>query len=253
LTTFNSSAKTAQCKGIVQAVIKEVNGHVDSNNWTLQQQRNVPENVQIVPSVWSLQCKCDLITNKVKSHKARLNLHGQKQVYGMNYFETYAPAVTWFAIRLMVIFGIIFCWALGQVDIVMAYPQAPIKMDIYMELPQGIQTKHGNSKEHVSKLEKNIYDQKQAGCMWNSFLVDKLPSIGFTTSLIDDCVFFCGNIIFMVYVDDGIFLGSDDLQLQEVIKEIQNLGLNIEDQGQPADYVGVNIKKLKDGSYEFTQ
>jgi hypothetical protein len=24
----------------------------------------------------------------------------------------------------------------------MAYPQAPIKMDIYMELPQGIQTKH---------------------------------------------------------------------------------------------------------------
>ena len=31
------------------------------------------------------------------------------------------------------------------------------------------------------------------------------------------------------------------------------MGLNIEDQGHPADYVGVNIKKLKDGSYEFTQ
>jgi hypothetical protein len=56
----------------------------------------------------------------------------------------------------------------------------------------------------------------------------------------------------MVYVDDGIFLGSNKLQLQEVIKEIKNLGLNIEGQGHPADYVGV-IKKLKDGSYEFTQ
>jgi hypothetical protein len=43
------------------------------------------------------------------------------------------------------------------------------------------------------------------------------------------------------------------LQLQEVIKEIQDLGLNIEDQGHPADYVGVNIKKLKYGSYKFTQ
>jgi hypothetical protein len=135
----------------------------------------------------------------------------------------------------------------------MAYPQAPIKMDIYMELPQGVQTKHGNSKEHVLKLEKNIYSQKQAGRMWNSFLVDKLTSIGLTTSLIDDCIFFRGDIIFMVYMDDGIFLGSNDSQLQEVIKEIQNLGLNIEDQGHPADYVGVNIKKLKDGSYEFTQ
>jgi hypothetical protein len=103
------------------------------------------------------------------------------------------------------------------------------------------------------KLEKNIYGQKQAGRMWNSFLLDKLMSIGFTTSLIDDCIFFHDDIIFMVYVDDGIFLGSNDLQLQEVIKEIQVLGLNFEDQGHPADYVDVNIKKLKDGSYEFTQ
>jgi hypothetical protein len=139
------------------------------------------------------------------------------------------------------------------VDFVMAYPQAPIEMDIYMELPQGIQTKHGNSKDHVLKLEKNIYGQKQAGCMWNSFLVDRLTSIGFTMTLINDYVFFHGDIIFMVYMDDGIFLGSNDSQLQEVIKEIQNLGLNIEDQGHPVDYVGVNIKKLKDGSYEFTQ
>jgi hypothetical protein len=135
----------------------------------------------------------------------------------------------------------------------MAYPQAPIGMDIYMELPQGIQTKHGNSKEYVLKLENNIYGQKQAGRVWNSFLVDKLTSIGFTMSLIDDCVFFRGDVIFMVYIDDGIFLGSNNLQLQEVTKEIQNLGLNIEDQGHPADYVGVNIKNLKDGSSEFTQ
>jgi hypothetical protein len=122
----------------------------------------------------------------------------------------------------------------------MVYPQAPIKMDIYMELPQEIQTKHGNSKDQVLMLKKIIYCQKQAGHMWNTFLVKKLMAIGFTTSLIDDCVFFCDDIIFIVYVDDGIFLCSDNSQLQEVIKEIQDLGLDIEDQGHPADYVGVN-------------
>jgi hypothetical protein len=47
-------------------------------------------------------------------------------------------------------------------------------------------------------------------------------------TLIDECVFFCNDIIFMVYMDDGIFLGSGASQLQDVIKEIQNLGLNIE-------------------------
>ena len=197
--------------------------------------------------------KRDLTTNKVKSHKARLNLHGGKQIYGMNYYETYAPVVTWFAIRLIVTFGIIFHWALRQVDFVMAYPQAPIEEDIYMELPQGIDTATGNSKDHVLKLLKNIYGQKQAGRVWNSHLVEKLASIGFHPSLIDDCVFYRGDVIFMVYVDDGIFVGSDDTQLQDIINEIQGLGLNIEDQGHPADYVGVNINKLQDGSYEFTQ
>ncbi len=183
-----------------------------------------------------------------------MNLHGGKQVYGMNYYETYAPVVTsWFAIRLMIVMGIIFCWALHQVDFVMAYPRAPIEMDIYMEWPQGVKTTTGNSKDHVLKLLKNIYGQKQAGRVWNSFLVDKLTSLGYTPFLIDDCVIFCDDIIFMVYVDDGIFLGNDDAQLQQAIKEIQDLGLNIEDQGHPADYVGVSIKKLHNGSYEFTQ
>ncbi len=56
----------------------------------------------------------------------------------------------------------------------------------------------------------------------------------------------------MVYVDDGIFLSYDDTQLLQEIKEIEGLGLNIEDQGHPADYVGVSIKKHCNGHYELT-
>ncbi len=62
----------------VQAVIKEVNGHVDCNNWTLQKRSKVPQDIQIVPSVQSLQHKRNLIMNRIKSHNARLNLHGRK-------------------------------------------------------------------------------------------------------------------------------------------------------------------------------
>jgi hypothetical protein len=91
-------------KEFVQAVVKEVNRNVDSNNWTLKKCDEVPDDAQIVPSVWSMRHKRNLTTNQVKSHKARLNLHGGKQVYGMNYFETHAPVVTWFAIRLYGLF-----------------------------------------------------------------------------------------------------------------------------------------------------
>jgi hypothetical protein len=79
-----------------------------------------------------------------------------------------------------------------------------------------------------------------------------LMSIGFTPLQIDDCMFCPDDIIFMVYVDYSIFLGIDDLHLQDIIKEIQD-HLNIEDQGHPANYVGVNIEKLTDGSFEFNQ
>ena len=250
---YHQALQQPDAHQFAKAIVKEVNGHVENNHWQLIKRKDVPEEAQVVPSVWSMRRKRNLTTNEITKHKARLNLHGGKQVYGMNYYETYAPVVTWFAIRLMIVMGIIFCWSLRQVDFVMAYPQAPIETDIYMELPQGVQTATGNSKDHVLKLLKNIYGQKQAGRVWNSFLVDKLTSLGYTSSLIDDCVFFRGDIIFMVYVDNGIFLGNEDTQLKQAIQEIQNVGLNIEDQGHPADYVGVSIKKLRDGSYEFTQ
>jgi hypothetical protein len=171
---------------IVESVIKEVNSHVDNNHWKLIPRTEVPEGTEVVPSVWAMQCKRDLTTGKVTKHKARLNLHGGKQEFGTNYYKTYAPVVTWFTIRLLIVFGILFGWALSQVDFVRAYPQAPIEMDMYMELPTGIHTKHGNSKDHVLKLLANIYWQKQAGHVWNSYLVTKLRDINFKQSLIDD-------------------------------------------------------------------
>jgi hypothetical protein len=158
----------------VDAVIQEGNGHVDNKHWTLIKRSKVPEGADVVPSVWSMRRKRDITTNEIKKYKARLNLHGGKQVFGMNYYETYAPVVTWFAIRLLIVIGIIFGWALCQVDFVMAYPQAPIECDMYMELPQGIRTSEGESKDHVLKLLKNINGQKQAGQVWNEYFVDKL-------------------------------------------------------------------------------
>ncbi len=60
------------------------------------------------------------------------------QEYRVNYYNTHAPVVTWFAIRLMIVFGILFNWAMCQINFVMAYPQAPIEMDMYMELRRAL-------------------------------------------------------------------------------------------------------------------
>ena len=46
---LQQALKQPNLKEFVQAVIKEICGQVDSNNWMLQEQNKVPEDVQIVP------------------------------------------------------------------------------------------------------------------------------------------------------------------------------------------------------------
>eukprot|EP00804_Cyclotella_cryptica_P008848 CCRYP_013060-RA/>CCRYP_013060-RA protein AED:0.39 eAED:0.55 QI:0/0/0/1/0/0/3/0/78 len=72
------------------------------------------------------------------------------------------------------------------------------------ELPTGIKTKHRNSKDNILKLLASLYGQRQDG---------------FQQSLIDECVF---------YRDD--FISSSLMMLQDS-------GLNIEDEGLPANFI----------------
>ena len=109
------------------------------------------------------------------------------------------------------------------------------------------------TKRTTSSNSLQICTVRQAGRVWNGYLVNKLLEIDFKQSQIDDCVFYRGDEIFIVYVNDSIFLGSSDEQLSSIITEMRNLNLDIEDQGHSADYVWVNIKRTKDGSIGLSQ
>ena len=107
-------------------------------------------------------------------------------------------------------------WKTRQIDYVLAFTQAPVERECYIEIPKGICTK--NKGEHVLKVEKNIYGQKQAGRVWNQHLVRKLANdVGFTQSEHDKCLFYKGNVIYLLYTDDSILTGPDDDELDQVM------------------------------------
>ena len=54
----------------------------------------------------------------------------------------------------MIAMSIIFCWALCQVNFVMAYSQDPVETDIYMELPQGIKLQLGTPRATCSSYSR---------------------------------------------------------------------------------------------------
>ena len=171
-----------------QAAIKEFNDHCERKHWILIERSQVPKGKNVLPAVWSMKRKRDILTGKIIKYKARLNVHGGKQIQGQDYFETYSPVATWIVIRFLMILCLMLGWKSKQVDFVLAFPQANIEHDMYMELPAGIIPKDRN-KDYVLLLRKNLYGQKQASRVFYLYLREGLEKIGFRVSKIDECLF----------------------------------------------------------------
>ena len=64
-----------------------------------------------------------------------------------------------------------------------------------MRIPKGFELEGGNENDYVLKLNKNVYGQKQAGRVWNKYLVNKLTKeLNFKQSNVDECIFYRGNL-----------------------------------------------------------
>jgi Reverse transcriptase (RNA-dependent DNA polymerase) len=134
----------------------------------------------------------------------------------------------------------------------LAYPQAPVECELYMKIPKGFTIEGVTSKTHALKILKNLYGQKQAGRVWNQHLHENILKLGWKQSTADDCVYYKKNVIFCVYVEDGILFSKFDEEIQECIAELQDT-FNISIEGDVSDYVGVNIERQKDGTIHMTQ
>jgi hypothetical protein len=250
---FHQAMRQPDRDEFIKALVKEINDHIINKHWVLVRRDQVPPGTKILDSVWSMKRKRDLKTRQVYKYKARLNVHGGQQEYGVNYFETYSPVVNWFSLRTLLTLSLLNSWYTRQIDFILAYPQAPIEFDMYMELPKGVEMHDGNRKTHVLKLLKNLYGQKQAGRVWNQHLVKGLLKIGFQQSEIDECVFYRNSTIFVVYVDDGIFASPNNKEIDQAIMDLRKAKFDIEDKGDIKDYLGVHVTKLSDGKLKLWQ
>lgn len=143
-----------------------------------------------------------------------------------------------------------------SIDFVLAFPQAELDIDVYKELPFGFEGPNSNQK-YVLKLNKNLYGLKQAAHNWFEMLRDGLQARGFEQqSHLDPCVFIGKDAILLVYVDDSlVFSKKDSGAADRLIADLQkeNENFSFIDEGDIEKYLGVDVKKRKDGSYELTQ
>ena len=174
----------------IDAMAREVKDHENYDHWELISKTAVPKGTIILPAVWSMKRKRHIQTNEVYKWKARLNVHGGKQIKGIHYWETYSPVVKWSSVRLFLTLAAINGWKTRQMDFILAYPQADAETDnLYMEIPHGFEF-NNSRKTHCLRLKKNLYGGKASGRIWNQYLHKGLIKLGFKQSAINECIYY---------------------------------------------------------------
>lgn len=249
---LHQAMKEPDKEHFLTAMRNEIDSQMDYGGLELTHINDVPKYATILPAVWQMKRKRDIRTRKVKKWKARLNIDGSRMIKNRDYDQTYAPVANWNSIRLLLILVLIHGWHTKQLDYVLAFTQAPVERELYMQIPKGFEVNGAKPGEYVFKLRRNTYGQKQAGRVWNQFLVSKLKTIGFEQSAVEECVFYRGKMIYVLYTDDSILAGPDENGINQTIEEMQAI-LDMTVEGDLSDFLGVNIERKENGEIEMTQ
>ena len=143
-------------------------------------------------------------------YKARLVALGNKQEYGVDYEETFAPVVKMTTVRTILAIAASQSWRLHQMDVKNAFLHGDLQEEIYMKLHSGMTT---SSPHDVCKHRCSLYGLKQEPRAWFEKFRSTLLSFNFTQSQFDSSLLLhtstSGIVILLVYVDDIIITGID--------------------------------------------
>jgi hypothetical protein len=257
--TWDEAMNGENAEGYWQACQKEYETLLKMDVW--EEVEREPW-MNIIPSTWAFRCKRfpDGLVRKLKS---RFCARGDKQIEGVDFFETYAPVVNWQTVRLMLVMSLLMGLSTSQVDYTAAFVHADIDKDpnwdnmteeerkrsgVYINMPRGFANAH-----KVLKLKKSLYGLKQSPRNFFLHLKDKLEGVGFEQSISDQCLFISDKVVCLVYVDDTLFFAENDEDITEVIKNLQEAGMELEVEDDVAGFLGVHIDRRKDGTIHLTQ
>ena len=226
----------------VKAMQKEIDDHESRGHWSVVDRSQIPPKMKTILAIWSFKRKRKPDGTIIK-HKARLCAHGGMQQWGINFWETYAPVVNWLSVRTLLILSLVLDLETRSIDFVLAFPQADLDIDVYMEIPFGFTI--DGSRRKVLKLEKNLYGLKQAAYNWYEFLKQGLERRNFRQSETDNCVFYRNDCIVLTYVDDCVIFSKSKKVADDLILSLEqgNENFDFTDDGDLLTYLGISLTK----------
>jgi len=143
--------------------------------------------------------------------KAHFIAKGFTQVFSIDYEETFSPVARFETLHLIISLTTLHNWELEALNVKTAFLYDKLDKEIYMQQPECYVIK--NKETYVYRLQKSIYELKQAALKWDKQLHASLLKMGFQCTSADPETYvkIIGQdiIILLVYVDEALFTGNN--------------------------------------------
>ena len=135
------------------AMESELQARDENHTWDIV---SCPPNVKPIGSKWvyTLKLKSD---GSLDRYKAQLVGLGNKQEYGLDYEETFAPVAKMTIVRTILAIASSKSWPLHQMDVRNAFLHEDLQEEIYMKLPIDMSM---TASHEVCKLRRSLYGLK---------------------------------------------------------------------------------------------
>ena len=177
----------------------------------------------MVSSVWAF-CRKRFPDGSIRKLKARICARGFEQIEGIDYFETFAPAVQWMTVRVCLIMIILLQLENKQIDYTAAFLQAPLDHDVYVDMPKMF-TKAGK----VWLLNRALNGLKDAHRAYFIHTKNKLEELGFRQLDANPCLFISPTVILLYYCDDCLQLYKTPNEVNTLTRRIKEVGMLFEE------------------------
>ncbi|MBW0573649.1 hypothetical protein O181_113364 [Austropuccinia psidii MF-1] len=209
-TSYREAIKSADRDQWMAAIKDELNGMIEENVFQQVELKQALAEVlheSILSTKW-------VFVKKPERYKARLVARGFKQIYGINYEETFAPTPTFNALRLLFSTACLKKWPIKTFDVKVAFLHSLIDKPVYVWYPQGSQQNDEDMSTYI--LSKGDH-----------------------------------QAILWILVDDGAITASSDKLMLELMESL-NSKLKIKWDIVISGLVGIAIEKVNEG-FKFYQ
>lgn len=201
-----------------------------------------PPGANVLGGMWILSRKRDK-HHRVVGHKARWVIFGNHQIYGYDFFDTYASVGRSDSMRSLLALGVANGWEILQFDVETAFLNGDMIDQVYCKQVKGFELPE--FPDRILKLNRSLYRSCQGARRWQQKFEAVASRFGIHPTVTDPAVYYLrdsrGSLFVHLHVDDSLKFASSSALLSDFRKFMDN-NFTVKWTANPSVYLGIEVE-----------